>query len=356
MDDIFSDLKESENKEEKNDSNMDWKKSGIDKHERITLKINVQEANAYDAAKPNDLKAKKKVKDNKLTPNGLKRIRKKIRDAIDEEDEDEDENDLIIMPLVEERQDNRLKKALTDEEKGQFARQTFINVRIQQDMVRENAIAQAERILKQAGMKSPAPDIVNKVRGEEMRGTAQEIVREQQKRVTPQKSKPKKVKEQGEKLKSEKEATLLNARQEKNAARTLQQEQAAQAKAEKTLEEIRQKEKTKPDEEVKETPSVQMPERERQPQEKTPQPEKEKELPVEKSVDENTQKLAEDSERQKEQQVKRLILEKSGRTASLSSAENKILKEANLSPEKQKEIEKELKSYQQQRLQQNQGR
>ena len=32
-----------EEKEKKEDSNMDWKKSGIDKHERLTLKVNVKE-------------------------------------------------------------------------------------------------------------------------------------------------------------------------------------------------------------------------------------------------------------------------------------------------------------------------
>ena len=37
MDDIFSDPKDDAEKE--GDSNIEWKKSGIDKHERLTLKI-----------------------------------------------------------------------------------------------------------------------------------------------------------------------------------------------------------------------------------------------------------------------------------------------------------------------------
>ena len=41
MDDIFSDPKDDAEKE--GDSNIEWKKSGIDKHERLTLKINVRE-------------------------------------------------------------------------------------------------------------------------------------------------------------------------------------------------------------------------------------------------------------------------------------------------------------------------
>ena len=53
MDDIFSDPKDDAEKE--GDSNIEWKKSGIDKHERLTLKINVREANLYNAAKANDL-------------------------------------------------------------------------------------------------------------------------------------------------------------------------------------------------------------------------------------------------------------------------------------------------------------
>ena len=60
MDDIFSDIKEDGEKE--TDSNIEWKKSGIDKHERLTLKINVKEANLYSASKPNELKDKRKTK------------------------------------------------------------------------------------------------------------------------------------------------------------------------------------------------------------------------------------------------------------------------------------------------------
>ena len=48
--DIFPESKEEQ--EDKDDSNMEWKKNGIDKHERLTLKVNVKEANLYNANKP----------------------------------------------------------------------------------------------------------------------------------------------------------------------------------------------------------------------------------------------------------------------------------------------------------------
>ena len=71
MDDIFSDSKNDDAKE--GDSNIEWKKSGIDKHERLTLKTNVREANLYNAGKPNDLKSKPKVRTPLEVPKGFKK-------------------------------------------------------------------------------------------------------------------------------------------------------------------------------------------------------------------------------------------------------------------------------------------
>lgn len=52
-------------------------KSGIDKHERLTLKINVREANLYNAAKANDLKAKNKARTPLDVPKGFKKVSRK---------------------------------------------------------------------------------------------------------------------------------------------------------------------------------------------------------------------------------------------------------------------------------------
>lgn len=149
MDDIFSDIKEDGEKE--TDSNIEWKKSGIDKHERLTLKINVKEANMYNASKPNDLKAKRKAKNPLEVPKGFKKVRKKIRDAYD--DEDEDENDYIIVPVFENMEESSLMRALSDDEK-KFLKQNeqLNNIRMQDNAGKEAAIEQAERVIMQAGL------------------------------------------------------------------------------------------------------------------------------------------------------------------------------------------------------------
>lgn len=359
MDDIFSDLKEDKSKEEKDDSNMDWKKSGIDKQERLTLKINVQEANAYDAAKPNNLK--KKTKATKVTPNGLKKVRKKIRDIMDE-DEDEDENDFILVPVFADTKDHPLKKALTDEEKIQFARQSFTNVRMQENVIREQAIAQAERILKQAGIDKLDRQVADNARLQTVKSNPKEIVREHQKKQLPQKNKPKKVKEQGEKLKSEKEAVVLKTREEKAAARDLRQARAAEAKAEKTLEDVKQRRETKPAEAVKEESALIKQTEEQQLQENTSREREAKEKTDVNATVKETQKTVEEIERQKPQedmQTKMLILEKSGRSYALPKNEiQKAKREIEKNPEKQKEVEEQMRRYQQQRQQQrnNYGR
>ena len=70
-DDIFSDPKKAQDNKE--DSNMDWKKSGIDKNERITRKIDAQEANAYNANKSRDTKPKIKARIPVDVPKGFKK-------------------------------------------------------------------------------------------------------------------------------------------------------------------------------------------------------------------------------------------------------------------------------------------
>ena len=112
MDDIFSDPKDDAEKE--GDSNIEWKKSGIDKHERLTLKINVREANLYNAAKANDLKAKNKARTPLDVPKGFKKVSRKIRDSMDEE---EDEDDYILVPVFEDMRESSLMRALSEEEK-----------------------------------------------------------------------------------------------------------------------------------------------------------------------------------------------------------------------------------------------
>ena len=148
MGDIFSDIKKDEEKE--TDSNIEWKKSGIDKHERLSLKINVQAANIYNASKSNDLKAQKKIKGVSKAAQGFKKVNKRIKDVYDEEDE---EDDYIVIPVFEKAEETSLMNALSEEEK-KFLEQSerFHATKQQENVGKESAIEYADRLIKQAGL------------------------------------------------------------------------------------------------------------------------------------------------------------------------------------------------------------
>lgn len=134
------------------DPNMEWKKSGFDKNEKVTLKINVKEANLYEAKNKRNVQTAYSPMSADL-PKGLKKIRSKIRDVFDE-DEDEDEN--ITAPLspnmIEE--DNSLLGALRDDEKKFLKQQQDLTTIKSQQMVEKTAaLAVADRAVKEIGLK-----------------------------------------------------------------------------------------------------------------------------------------------------------------------------------------------------------
>ncbi len=134
------------------DPNMEWKKSGFDKNEKVTLKINVKEANLYEAKNKRNVQTAYSPMPADL-PKGLKKIRSKIRDVFDE-DEDEDEN--ITAPLspnmIEE--DNSLLGALRDDEKKFLKQQQDLTTIKSQQMVEKTAaLAVADRAVKEIGLK-----------------------------------------------------------------------------------------------------------------------------------------------------------------------------------------------------------
>lgn len=134
------------------DPNMEWKKSGFDKNEKVTLKINVKEANLYEAKNKRNVQTAYSPMPTDL-PKGLKKIRSKIRDVFDE-DEDEDEN--ITAPLspnmIEE--ENSLLGALRDDEKKFLKQQQNLTTIKSQQMVEKTAaLAVADRAVKEIGLK-----------------------------------------------------------------------------------------------------------------------------------------------------------------------------------------------------------
>ena len=128
---------------------FDWKNSGFSSEDRITLRVDVKEANLYNAKKKNDFSGKQNPLQN--LPGGLNKIRKKIRDVYDEED-DEDEWGVVIAKAPEEY-DNTLMKALDENEKKIYDQQQGIkNVQMLQTAGKMEAMAVADKMARQAGM------------------------------------------------------------------------------------------------------------------------------------------------------------------------------------------------------------
>lgn len=124
--------------------NIEWKKTGFDSQEKITRKVNTVEAEAYNQKKDNLFKSPRPLPSD--LPNGLKKIRKKIRTAFDE---DEDEDEMQIVPAAD---DNSLLSALYDDEKKFLKQQETTNtIKQQLDIEKINTINLAENMARQAG-------------------------------------------------------------------------------------------------------------------------------------------------------------------------------------------------------------
>lgn len=127
----------------------DWKnKKGFDFQERMTLKINQQEAERYKSRdKKRDLK-NKSMRPESLNA-GLRKLRKKIRDAFDDED-DEDEGFIFIPVLQMEEDDNKLLNGLNEDEKRMFKqKETIEHVQMQQTAGKMEAIQLAENLARE---------------------------------------------------------------------------------------------------------------------------------------------------------------------------------------------------------------
>ena len=150
-------LKEEKDEEQKNKADKTEKldKKGFDNNERLTLKINVREAEQYDAQKD-------KKKNGKSVKN-IKKLPKKIRNQY-EEDEDEDDGimDEDVIRLLRELHinqseasngDTTLIDSLSDNERRQIMQSNNIEItRHEQNAGKQNALEQADTKLRQAGL------------------------------------------------------------------------------------------------------------------------------------------------------------------------------------------------------------
>ncbi len=138
------------------ESAFSWKKNGFDVHEHLTLKNNTLEAEAYQESQKKE-KPKRFKNNEKNLPVGLQKIRKKVREVYDEdEDEEEDEYGytFVHIPSVENEEDDRLLKGLTESEKRDLKQQqTIKNMRAQQDAGRMEALHMANNMAKDVGLK-----------------------------------------------------------------------------------------------------------------------------------------------------------------------------------------------------------
>lgn len=135
---------------------FDWKKKGFDFKEKLTLKNDTLEAEAYaesrkKQSRPDFLNKKKNFVQN------FNKIRSKIRDIYEEDEEEDDE---IILPQksfgnikMKQDEDNSLLNALTDDEKNMLRQKSTIeNVKMQQDAGKMEALHMANNLAKEAGL------------------------------------------------------------------------------------------------------------------------------------------------------------------------------------------------------------
>ncbi len=150
QDEIFE-TQEEEKKEKKQKSQKN--KKGFDDSERMTLKINVQEALQYEAEK-----GKKKVGS---LPKNLKKIKKKVRDSYDEDEDDGMDEDVIrslrelqINQTDASNGDNSLINALNEQERRQIMQTTNIEItRHEENAGKQNALEQADTNLRKATLR-----------------------------------------------------------------------------------------------------------------------------------------------------------------------------------------------------------
>ena len=152
--------------EEKKTAPVKTDKKGFDDSERLTLKINVNEANQYQAEK-----GKKKISE---LPVKLKKPKKKILDSHDEDEEewmDEDAirslRELQINQKDASNADNSLINALTAEERTQILQNTRIEItRHEENAGKQNALEQVDTMLRKADLKRMnTKEFMNEMRG-----------------------------------------------------------------------------------------------------------------------------------------------------------------------------------------------
>ncbi len=145
--------------------NIEWKqdKNG-EKNSRISRRIDEKMSDLFNQKAPNRLDVG--LRNLKNTPTGVKKIRSKIREVFDDE-EDEDEGNIVEGKIFnfDNEADNgnsSLLQGLKEEEKQKLqVEETVRNQSLQQNAGKMTAILEADKLVKQSGLKKIKKKIVN---------------------------------------------------------------------------------------------------------------------------------------------------------------------------------------------------
>ena len=148
-------MDETQTETKKNKAALDWNKKGSVPDERLSLRIDAQEANRYQAKA-----GKSKLGD--LSPS-LKSMRKKIRNPFDEEEDDNDgamdDETLRILRELElnandaSNNDTTLLNAVSPAERRFIdQRSTIETTRREENAGKQNALEQADTLSRRAGI------------------------------------------------------------------------------------------------------------------------------------------------------------------------------------------------------------
>ena len=150
-------------------SNFEWKKKSFDKKERLSRRIDANQASLSDFKRKDNitdavpLTAQKTVDFDRH----LKKMRKQIKQAVDDDDEEEDEESFFSDPLSSlflenTLMENQLFQSLSDAEKEILSQhqQMQQNLKLQKDIAKLQALADANTFAKKAGLPKLSPRIV----------------------------------------------------------------------------------------------------------------------------------------------------------------------------------------------------
>ena len=144
----------------KENPNIEWKNNPIGEQEKLSRKVNVKEAIAYEAKKDNVFKSPQNKAE--ALPLGLKKIRKKIR-TLNDDDEDEDDYQVVADPLLMEQNNSSLYNALSEDEKNTLKqREEYTTIQQQLQTEKLAAVTMANKKAQQAGFKGLKKDTLVK--------------------------------------------------------------------------------------------------------------------------------------------------------------------------------------------------